>query len=41
MKIFGSFDTEKSFLRAVRFLQNRGMRPLLVTEVFLPAVLEL
>ena len=32
MKVFGSFDTEKSFSGAVRFLHNRAMRPLLVTE---------
>jgi regulator of nucleoside diphosphate kinase len=32
MNGFGSIDTEKSFSRVVRFLHNRGMRPLLVTE---------
>ena len=32
MQIFGSIDTEKSFSGAVRFLHNRAMRPLLVTE---------
>jgi regulator of nucleoside diphosphate kinase len=32
MQISGSFDTEKSCSGAVRFLHNRGMRPLLVTE---------
>ena len=32
MKIFGSIDTEKSLPAAVRFLHNRAMRPLLVTE---------
>ena len=32
MRNFGSFDTEKSFSGAARFLHNRAMRPLLVTE---------
>ena len=32
MKVFGSFDTEKSFSGAAHFLHNRAMRPLLVTE---------
>ena len=32
MNGFGFIDTEKSLSAAVRFLHNRGMRPLLVTE---------